>query len=529
MKWLDKRRQKVKEYWDNLDLDRQLKIEEIKDHRNKRDCKTSIIEIIIICAIALFFLLSSVVAALTVHLFGGLDEYKKFRDGSYTIYPETVSMADYDSAVSTAYDDLDPNTIVNYNQLISNRLLYSNSTTDTRNYFNAVFTIAGSSRFSQSISSDGYYDKIINAVSTGSKQIVLKHSGAVSDLQIYIQNVDIITDHQYYFRFYVVSANPSVVGGLVVQDLIFIDLTTMFGDDVPTIEECRSIFISSYYSYSLGTPIYLNSFDSYSYGYTTGFNDAWDSQNVTYRQNVIGSSAFPYNFGTYTESQKIYDNASSAYMLAGIIGIPLGTVSNGTNISVDFTFLVPDWSGESLSFKQSFSLYFYYLDNSNLVNIGSIPYSNIDGNYGTYTGSFVVPITTDTVYMYFSTESYDFANGISPTQCLVFDSNMTFRTQDVSAAIQSAFGSGQTSVQQSYAPGSTLYNQIYRSGYNAGLEAENPYTFSALMSAVIEAPLNAVLGLFNFEFLGVNLKNVVTVLFTVAVLVAILGLFLGGK
>ena len=54
-----------------------------------------------------------------------------------------------------------------------------------------------------------------------------------------------------------------------------------------------------------------------------------------------------------------------------------------------------------------------------------------------------------------------------------------------------------------------------------------PYTFSALVSSVVDAPIKAITGLLNFEIFGVNLKSFMLSLFTLAVVIAIVKLFLG--
>lgn len=256
-----------------------------------------------------------------------------------------------------------------------------------------------------------------------------------------------------------------------------VDLTQMFGDNIPTLEECRNIFISEYYYYNTGSEIYLDSLESYSRGYTAGFNSAWESQNVSYKQFVIGAQSFAFNNQQYTEeSTKSYDAVAGAYSFGGILGIPLGFTSiGGTNYEIDFTLLCTDWAGESLSFKQEYSLYFYYIDSdNNLIQIGKIPYYEISGNYGTYKGSFVCPVDTDTIYLEFTTKPLD----NTPTIATAFASNITFRSQNIESAINSAFNSGAESVKESYLPGGDLYNSIYNLGYSNGIASNKPFTDS---------------------------------------------------
>lgn len=69
-------------------------------------------------------------------------------------------------------------------------------------------------------------------------------------------------------------------------------------------------------------------------------------------------------------------------------------------------------------------------------------------------------------------------------------------------------------VQQSHTSG-------YNSGYSAGIAAGGKNNFLSLMSAVVDAPLQAFTGLFDLEILGFNMKNfllgIVSVAFTAMV------------
>lgn len=72
-------------------------------------------------------------------------------------------------------------------------------------------------------------------------------------------------------------------------------------------------------------------------------------------------------------------------------------------------------------------------------------------------------------------------------------------------------------------------NTGYGTGYNAGIENASNYTFLGMIGAVIDAPIKAFRGLFNFNILGVNLVSLITGLFTLCVIVCIVKLVLGGK
>lgn len=73
----------------------------------------------------------------------------------------------------------------------------------------------------------------------------------------------------------------------------------------------------------------------------------------------------------------------------------------------------------------------------------------------------------------------------------------------------------------------SIKSQAYNQGKADGINSANKYTFSALVSSVVDAPIKAVTGLLNFEIFGVNLKSFMLSLFTLALVIAIIKLFLG--
>ncbi len=78
-----------------------------------------------------------------------------------------------------------------------------------------------------------------------------------------------------------------------------------------------------------------------------------------------------------------------------------------------------------------------------------------------------------------------------------------------------------------YSAGSRAGEVIgYNNGYQAGANASNSYTFFSLISAVIDAPVQAFMGLFNFELLGVNLAGFFTGLLTLAFIVSVVRLLI---
>lgn len=69
----------------------------------------------------------------------------------------------------------------------------------------------------------------------------------------------------------------------------------------------------------------------------------------------------------------------------------------------------------------------------------------------------------------------------------------------------------------------------YNNGYTAGVENGGKYTFASLFGSVIDVPVNAFTSLLNFELLGVNMLGFITGLLTLALIIFIIKLCMGGK
>lgn len=72
-------------------------------------------------------------------------------------------------------------------------------------------------------------------------------------------------------------------------------------------------------------------------------------------------------------------------------------------------------------------------------------------------------------------------------------------------------------------------NQGYELGYQEGKAQSSNYTFTSLIGAVFDAPIQAFRGLFNFEILGTNMQGFVLALLTLSVIIVVIKYALGGK
>ena len=70
------------------------------------------------------------------------------------------------------------------------------------------------------------------------------------------------------------------------------------------------------------------------------------------------------------------------------------------------------------------------------------------------------------------------------------------------------------------------YMGRYNQGYSDGVKAAGEYTFLSLLGAVVDAPLQAVSGMLNFNLLGFNMLNFFYALLTCALVIAVIRLIL---
>ena len=83
-----------------------------------------------------------------------------------------------------------------------------------------------------------------------------------------------------------------------------------------------------------------------------------------------------------------------------------------------------------------------------------------------------------------------------------------------------------TKSQESFLQGKAIG---YDLGYNEGSSTGGAYSFSNLLGAVFDAPIEAFRGLFNFEILGTNMQGFVLALLTLSVIIVVIKFALGGK
>ena len=146
-------------------------------------------------------------------------------------------------------------------------------------------------------------------------------------------------------------------------------------------------------------------------------------------------------------------------------------------------------------------------------------------------GSFIVSLPFDVNYIAFDLFdsnyqplglNYNINTGIAEG---LFISNFVVsgRGSNFKIAIDNANKQGFNS---GYEQGFTQGKNI---GYSLGSKDQGDYTFLGLIGAVIDAPIEAFKGLFDFEILGVDMSSFVLSLLTLSVVIIVIRMALGGK
>lgn len=95
---------------------------------------------------------------------------------------------------------------------------------------------------------------------------------------------------------------------------------------------------------------------------------------------------------------------------------------------------------------------------------------------------------------------------------------------DSQEAYDNGFTAGVNSINKN-----DIFNQGYTKGFSEGRAEGSNYTFMSLLGAVIDAPISAFTGMFDFTLLGVNLRSFILAMLTLAIVIVLIRIALGGK
>ena len=187
-----------------------------------------------------------------------------------------------------------------FNQLVKTNTDFSNTITDTRTFFMLkirTFDDNNTVKTDKILAWDSDATKLgknsfILKITTDGKAVSISHNGEIRDIKIYHDTeTQTIANHTYYISINLKSVDPTTVGGLQCNNLMLIDLTTMFGtgNEPTTAEEFEKIFPADYYPYCAGEIVNAGTESVVEQGknlfdYT---NEIYHGQNVSKVENGI--------------------------------------------------------------------------------------------------------------------------------------------------------------------------------------------------------------------------------------------------
>ena len=434
------------------------------------------------------------------------------------------------------YSDIDSNAVLTFNQQVKNGNFVTSD--GWQSYNNASFSISnfeisinakqfgGVSQAGLRFYTHKYYLSVDSYGSSDSDTLTINLSynpQITFDLSTSYQTYDTvftITSFgvDYGNAVYIVTTIDSVV---FLRNFYIIDLTLMFGaGNEPDLEECRSLFTSEYYPYSTGTALTFNGVNSYQQGFTDGLNSL--SYDLT--SSYFNQSGYGINFNDYRAAFSNTGNSDefrNSFSFSGYCVLPFGSsLSDGTVLQCSIILL--DFNG---GFDQ-FDVGILY--GGQFISLYSISSLNDDpDNITPVNFSITLPYNSDGLVLFAgSNEGPSVQDYYS---VLVSDFTVSYRTYNFNTAVENSYDSG-------YKNGSIVgYNQGYKDAILKTSQGE--FTFTGLLSSVIEAPVNVLIGkyddstgsriggLFNFDFLGYNMSTFLMSLFSLAVIICIARVF----
>ena len=293
------------------------------------------------------------------------------------------------------------------------------------------------------------------------------------------------------------------------SDLNIINLTQMYGSgNEPTLEECEKIFISTY-NYNSGVVLPFSYIQAYNNGVTDVYNSlsysivASDSYNNLKAYSLNGDSVLSNKYiQEYNGETIYYVQVKNACLFEFNYPLSAGDVINFTGYAVDYGNISP--------------LYVYALTNNGLVKIKEFTFVK-DSDYfsNVINLSFNYICASNVTGLVF--QNQDTTNNYVNLGNL----EVNLQVQNISTLTAQAFNSGVASVDtQSY------YVSGYNAGKSAGINESNEYSFSSLISAVIDTPINSIKNMLDFNILGVNMKSLYLSLFTLCLIIAVVKLIM---
>lgn len=420
----------------------------------------------------------------------------------FTLFPllsETVSA-----------EELSNNSVLNFNQLFDISKISSTNIVDSI-YVSYDLTQTGFYNLNQTISVYSNHKYLILGAVPGLCRLQIDSSAGI----IYISDSIYFTTSSFTGTATIYLYGVS--SGTYKEIIQVFDLTQCFGsgNEPTTINEFKSYFNNDYYAFTPSTLISLNTLDSY----TNGVNDTLS--NLSYNFTAVDSYNRISN-ANVTINNVTYDSTLNKTTLGSdfvSLGVP-GVSQNGvlyfpfsSTLNAGDTISLSGFYGYAVFGSGTYSVDIVVVsgDSFSIIDTSSKTGSDIDDLKHIENLNYTLPFSCSGIYF--------ISKGAG-----VYVSNFTISLQvlNFQSLIDDAYNRGKDSVDIE-----SIKSQAFNNGKQAGIESANKYTFSALVSSVVDAPIKAITGLLNFEIFGVNLKSFMLSIFTIAVVIAIVKLFLG--
>ena len=343
---------------------------------------------------------------------------------------------------SAEFSDLTNGDIVNFNQYVLNQYTHNATLGNSHNYI-----------VNHLLSQEHYYYVKIDVTNgntiryearfrnyDGSTAINLFSGNRTTDFEGIIQ-----LDTNANYEYLTIYAYQS---GLILNNSWCIDLTQMFGDNMPTLEQCQTLFTAAYYPYSTGYPMFY------------GLN----------REDMLQSIDYPMNTGTLTgydynaTQSKVEYNSTSQLILSGKY-----VANYSSYYLINFKTNVPKGSIITLNFNSyitasSTSATFLYNDQDQTY-ITNLPTSNSQNK--PFVFSFMNSVDLSSLYLVID----DFQSQSDPrTYLTLYDASINVQfTEDYQFDLQAQYDLGYYEATEYYTNGYG-HTQIYYDGYQLGYD-----------------------------------------------------------
>lgn len=285
----------------------------------------------------------------------------------------------------------------------------------------------------------------------------------------------------YYLNYNSVYGSYNI-GDVVVFNII--DLTQMFGDNEPNLQEAKEYFTAEYYNYNTGTAVSNNSVESYN----QGVKSVYDSLYYTMNTELIVRNAQPYYWNidnSMTSTVERVDPNGQPYTSQLVfehgVFIPFSTalpINSSVQINMKFAY-------KQLETNLNCDVYF-------IDNLGNVQFLAHWGELFTWPEDI-----QGTDYSQLPTKSFTYTTNANAVGLIIIEPQPTslnkfvfmyldlqFRTGDISVLLDSSKSEIERLVKMQYenyyAQGGAGYQTIWDKGFNAGSVSNGDTTLSTM-------------------------------------------------